>query len=76
MQLGVDIQLAQRYELAGFNGQVTEAVAALLTLKLDKYTFKGRYLLINQEWGIIGRNILNRLPLFLDGPHQKWSIGR
>jgi hypothetical protein len=35
--------------------------------------FRGRYLLIEAEHGILGRDILNHVILLLDGPRQQWS---
>jgi len=39
-------------------------------------TFRGRFLLINQERGVMGRDILNRVSLLLDGPDLSWSERR
>ena len=36
-------------------------------------TFRGQFLVIDEEVGILGRNILNALALLLDGPQQTWS---
>jgi len=36
-------------------------------------TFRGRFLLIDQEWGVMGRDILNLVSLLLDGPNLTWS---
>jgi hypothetical protein len=35
--------------------------------------FRGRYLLIEEERGILGRDILNHVIVLLDGPRQQWS---
>jgi hypothetical protein len=35
--------------------------------------FRGRYLLIEEDRGILGRDILNHVTLLLDGPRQQWS---
>ena len=34
---------------------------------------RGQFLLIDQEWGILRRNILNAISLILDGPDQSWN---
>ena len=36
-------------------------------------TFRGQFLVVDQQVGILGRNILNALALLLDGPQQTWS---
>jgi hypothetical protein len=35
--------------------------------------FRGPYLLIDNETGVLGRDVLNHLTLLLDGPQQRWS---
>jgi hypothetical protein len=35
-------------------------------------TFKGRYLTLDQECGILGRDVLNHLVVLLDGPALNW----
>ena len=35
--------------------------------------FKGRFLVIRQPWGVIGRNVLNSLSLLFDGPRLNWD---
>ncbi len=51
------------------------APMAHVTLRnLDRnMTLRGRFLLIEQGWGILGRNILNALPILLDGPRLAWE---
>jgi predicted aspartyl protease len=61
------------YEIMGFDGTVSMADVVRLDLQVLGRTFKGRYLIIDQEWGLIGRDILNYLKLVFDGPQQKWG---
>ena len=35
--------------------------------------FKGDFLVVDQPWGILGRNVLNAVPLTLDGPRLRWD---
>lgn len=39
-------------------------------------TFRGRFLLIDQDWGVLGRDILNLISLLLDGPNLNWKEQR
>ena len=39
-------------------------------------TFRGRFLLIDQADGILGRNILNHLNLAFNGPELLWDTIR
>jgi hypothetical protein len=35
--------------------------------------FRGQFLLIDQDLGIIGRNVLNFVSLLFDGPRLTWD---
>ena len=35
--------------------------------------FRGKYLLIDDEHGILGRDVLSSIVLLFDGPGQEWS---
>lgn len=64
--------LPEEYGLEGFNGTPVTAASAYLCLRFLDLTFRGRFLVINQNIGILGRNVLNHLVLLLDGPRQYW----
>lgn len=72
-QLGVSIIPGQSYELRGFDGNPSSVQAVQLDLVFLNRTFRGRFLLIEQEWGILGRDVLNLVFLWLDGPGLVWS---
>jgi len=59
----------RRYELIGFDGNRSLAPAVQLELIFCRRIFRGQFLVIDQEWGILGRNVLNAVSLVLDGPH-------
>jgi hypothetical protein len=59
-------------ELESFDGSRTIAQSVQLDLYFLGKRFRGRFLLINQEFGILGRNILNHFSLTLNGPHLIW----
>ena len=71
--LGVVIDNNESYELMGFDGSLSQARVVQLDLILLRRTFKGRFLVINQEWGILGRDVLNHLSLLFDGPQLSWN---
>lgn len=73
-QLNITVLTDKQYELVGFDGEVRVASAVRLELMLAGHVFKGSFLLIEQDWGIVGRNILNALPLLFDGPQQIWDV--
>lgn len=66
----------KRYELIGFDGNTSFAPVVQLELIFCGRTFRGQFLVINQEWGILGRNVLNSVPLMLDGPNLTWDERR
>ena len=71
--LEVPVQTGQRYELMGFDGSKSLAPAVTLDLIFLGRAFRGRYLLIEEDRGIMGRDILNHVVLLLDGRRQQWS---
>jgi hypothetical protein len=72
-RLAIDIVPNRRYELLGFDGSESSAPIVRLELVFCRRTFRGQFLLIDQKWGILGRNVLNRVPLLLDGPRLVWD---
>jgi predicted aspartyl protease len=66
---GVD----ERYELVAFDGTVHEAEEIHAVLFFLNQTFRGRFLEIDSEFGILGRNVLNSVRLLLDGPALRWE---
>jgi hypothetical protein len=75
-QLGIDLESEERYELMAFDGSLSPAHVVYVDLLFLHRTFKGRFLLIDQDYGILGRNILNNLPLLLNGPQLNWEVIR
>ena len=75
-QLGIPIDLEQRYEVVGFNGAASTATVVRLELRLQERTFRGQFLLTDQAWGILGRNTLNNIVVSLDGPRLTWTVPR
>jgi hypothetical protein len=59
--------------LKGFDGQRGVAQSVQLDLVFLKRTFRGRFLIINSEAGILGRDVLNYVAFLLGGPHLSWS---
>jgi hypothetical protein len=55
-----------------FDGRTSAAQVVRLDLILLRWVFRGRFLLIDQDCGILGRDILNHLSLLVDGPRLNW----
>jgi hypothetical protein len=63
----------QRYELMGFDGSISDASVVRLEMVFLGRVFKGQYLVIDQAWGVLGRNVLNAVSLLYDGPRLTWT---
>jgi hypothetical protein len=64
---------ARSYELVGFENRSSIAHAVRAEMTFLGLTFRGQFLLTEQDSGIIGRNILNLLSINLDGPNLSWG---
>lgn len=74
--LQLELSSDESYELMGFDGSKSVSRAVHLDLIFLRRTFKGRFLLINQDYGILGRDILNHVSLILDGLQLIWDENR
>jgi hypothetical protein len=75
-RLGIDGSLSGQFEIIGVEGTSTFAKAVSRELLFLGRRFRGVFLLTASEHGILGRNILNRVPLLLDGPKLVWGEAR
>lgn len=75
-QLDIRVNSTEGYELMGFDGSVSVARFVEVDLLFLRRAFKGRFLLINQEWGLMGRDVLNHVSLLFDGMRLDWSEQR
>jgi len=71
--LGATIEPDAGYEVMGFDGRKSVARVVNLDLIFLRRVFRGRFLVGNQEWGIMGRDVLNHVSVLLDGPHLVWQ---
>jgi aspartyl protease len=75
-ELGLQAATGINYELVGFDGRRTNANAVQLELLFLNKIFRGYFLLIDDDWGILGRDVLDRIVLLLDGPRHQWQQQR
>jgi len=73
-RLGASQSRDRLYELAGFDGSISLGAPVELELIWLGRAYRGQYLLVDREWGILGRNILNTLTLVLAGPRLTWDV--
>lgn len=71
--LGLPETPGQYYELVSFDGSRSFAAVAQWALVFGRRTFRGQFLLADQSWGILGRNVLNAPWLVPDGPRLTWD---
>ncbi len=57
-----------------FDGTRRSAEVADLRIDLLRYTFRGTFVVVDAELGVLGRDVLNQLVLILNGPHLEWSV--
>lgn len=63
----------ERYLLESFDGTIDESEAVVAVLVFLGKSFRGRFLQVESEVGVIGRNVRNHVRLLLDGPALNWQ---
>ena len=71
-QLGISVEDSD-FEVQVFDGETKRLKLARLELYFLGKKFAGEYLLVDRPTGILGRNILNKIKILLDGPRAKWD---
>ncbi len=66
LDTGADVTLIPRTAVVSF------VQSAELELILLGKSVRGRYLLYDRDYGIVGRDVLNLVSLHLDGPRLRW----
>jgi hypothetical protein len=74
--LGVKPISGIEYELLGFDGNRSKAQAVELDMIFLQRAFRGRYLLMDGNRGVLGRDVLASIVLLLDGPRREWTEHR
>ena len=72
-QLGLTPQADDGVQLAWFDGSLRAAESVELEASFHGGRFQGRYAVIDQPHGIVGRNLLNHFRLVFDGPAKTWQ---
>lgn len=63
----------ESFKLQGFDGSQTSAEVFYLQVIFLGKRFTGKYCVIEDEIGIIGRDILNRVSILFDGLNLSWQ---
>jgi len=72
-EIGVEVSETESLNLEGFNHAVTEAFYVRLDFIFLNKIFRGKFLVYNQNEGIIGRDILNEFSILFDGVNLEWK---
>ncbi|MFT3878823.1 MAG: hypothetical protein QM703_04075 [Gemmatales bacterium] len=72
-QLSLTPQVEEGYTLAWFDGSNRVVESVVLEAHFQGGRFQGRYALIDEPLGIVGRNLLNHFRLLFDGPAKAWN---
>jgi len=70
--LGIESE-SEAYEVQGYDGEIRLADAVKLEMIFLDRKFSGQFLLIDQTIGILGRNVLNVIPILFNGPTGVWE---
>jgi hypothetical protein len=63
----------ERYRSEAFDGTTTESEAVRAVVIFLNKSFRGRFLQLESNVGVLGRNVLNHVRLLLDGPALNWE---
>lgn len=72
-QLGLTPQADGSVQLAWFDGSTRSAETVELEASFFGGRFQGRYAVVDEPHGIVGRNLLNHFRLLFDGPAKTWQ---
>ena len=72
-EIGVKISETESLELEGFNQMTTVAFYVSLDFIFLNKIFRGRFLVLDQDEGIIGRDVLNKFAILFDGKNLEWK---
>jgi len=61
------------YEVMAYDNTVRECQTVQAEVVFLRGRFKGEFIVLDQEVGVLGRNILNHFVVTLDGPRLEWD---
>ena len=72
-RLALSLSTSKIYETEAFNGATSFSSVVRVQMVFLEKNFRGDFLTVAQDYGIVGRNILNRLTLLFDGENFRWE---
>jgi clan AA aspartic protease len=73
-KLNLDSSDPRIFEIEAFDKTVSQSAVVRLQMVFEGRSFRGEYLITEQDYGIIGRNVLNSLKIVFDGQNLRWEI--
>jgi hypothetical protein len=61
------------YEVMAYDNTVLDCQVVGAEVVFLRKRFKGQFLVLDQEVGVLGRDVLNHVVLVLDGPRLEWD---
>jgi hypothetical protein len=62
------------YEIMAYDNSLRTCRSVQAEVVFMRGKFKGQFVVVDQEVGILGRNILNHFVVTLDGPRLTWDV--
>ena len=72
-QIGVKVSETDSLMLEGFNQTISVAFYTQVDFIFLKKLFRGKFLVYDQDEGIIGRDVLNKFSIVFDGVNLEWK---
>ena len=63
----------RQLEVQSFDDTLSRMSLTVLEIEFCSRKIKGEFLVLDQPYGILGRNTLNKFKLLLDGPNKTWE---
>jgi hypothetical protein len=64
---------ARAYEVLAYDNTVRSCPGVDAEVVFMRGRFKGQFIVLDQDVGVLGRNILNHFVVTLDGPRLEWD---
>ncbi|MEN6452466.1 MAG: retroviral-like aspartic protease family protein [Thermoguttaceae bacterium] len=61
-------------EVTAFDGSESVAASVECEVLFLGQVYRGVYLVVDDQYGLLGRDVLNRVSLLLDGPRLTWEV--
>ena len=74
LKLHFDPDKVETVSLIAFDGSIVQSETYFLQIDFLGQRFTGNYCAMDDPVGILGRDVLNKVSIILDGPNLEWDI--